>query len=141
MKILVDTSIWSLALRRRAHQLNAKERAHVGELAALAHEGRVALIGAVRQEVLSGIAEKSRFEYLRNLLRDFDDEFVSTDDYEEAARHTNTCMTKGIAGSAIDFLICAVATRRDFEIHTADPDFERYAEHLPIRLHRPRGLR
>lgn len=141
MKVLVDTSIWSLALRRRAHELSTSERALVGELAALAHEGRAGLIGAVRQEVLSGIAQKSRFEYLRNLLRDFDDEAVSTDDYEEAARHTNTCLSKGVAGSAIDFLICAVATRRDFEILTTDPDFERYAKHIPIRLHRPRGLR
>jgi predicted nucleic acid-binding protein len=141
LKVLVDTSIWSLALRRRAHQLSREERDHVGEFAAVAREGRAALIGAIRQEVLSGIAEKSRFEYLRILLRDFDDELVSTDDYEEAARHTNTCMKKGVAGSAIDFLICAVATRRDFGIHTADPDFERYAKHIPIRLHRPRGQR
>jgi hypothetical protein len=136
--VLVDTTIWSLALRRRAHEISAREREHVGELAALSHEGRAALIGAVRQEVLSGIADASRFVYLRGLLREFDDEPVTTDDHEEAARHTNTCMRKGIAGSAIDFLICAVATRRDFEIYTDDPDFDRYAKHLPIRLHRPR---
>lgn len=138
MRVLIDTTIWSLALRRRAHEISAVERNHVGELAALAHEGRATLIGAVRQEVLSGIGDTPRFEYLRRLLRDFDDEPVTTDDHEEAARHTNTCMRKGIVGSAIDLLICAVASRRDFEIYTADPDFTRYAKHLPIRLHRPR---
>jgi predicted nucleic acid-binding protein len=139
LKVLVDTTIWSLALRRRAHDISAVERGHVGELAALTHEGRAALIGAVRQEVLSGIAQATRFEHLRGLLRDFDDEPVTTDDHEEAARHTNKCMRAGIAGSSIDFLICAVATRRDFAIYTADPDFDRYAKHLPIRLHHPRG--
>lgn len=88
--------------------------------------------------MLSGIADATRFEKLRGVLRDFDDEPVTIDDHEEAARHTNQCMRRGIAGSTIDFLICAVATRRDFEIYTVDPDFGRYAEHLPIRLHGPR---
>lgn len=141
MKVIVDTAIWSLALRRKAPDLSPTERAHVGELAALAHEGRAAILGPIRQELLSGVAQKPRFEHLRGLLRDFEDEALTTEDYEEAARHANTCRRAGVATTPIDVLICAVATRRDFEIHTADPDFERYAKHIPIRLHRPRGLR
>ena len=138
MRVLVDTTIWSLALRRRAQDLSPRERKHVGELAALAHEGRAAIIGAVRQELLSGVAGPPRFERLRSILRDFDDEPLTVDDCEEAARHSNTCRRAGVTCSPIDVLICAVATRRDFEIYTDDPDFDRYAKHLPIRLHHPR---
>jgi predicted nucleic acid-binding protein len=139
VRILIDTTIWSLALRRRAHDLSPREHEHVRELGALAREGRAAIIGAVRQELLSGVPQPSRFDHLRRILRDFDDEPLTADDYEEAARHSNKCRRAGVACSTTDVLICAVATRRDFEIYTDDPDFGRYARHLPIRLHRPRS--
>jgi predicted nucleic acid-binding protein len=138
LKVLVDTNIWSLALRRRPDRLSTREREHVAELAALCREGRASIIGAVRQELLSGVREPTGFEHLRKLLRDFEDDRLSTDDYEEAARYANTCRRAGLASSPIDVLICAVSSRRDFEIFTTDPDFERYAKHLPIRLHEPR---
>jgi len=138
LKILVDTSIWSLALRRRAHQLSSDERRLVDELAELVREGRATIVGTVRQELLAGIRTEPVFERVRERVRNFRDEILTVEDYEEAARHTNTCIRVGVAGSAVDFLICAAATRRDFEIYTTDPDFDRYAKHLPIRLHRPR---
>jgi predicted nucleic acid-binding protein len=48
----------------------------------------------------------------------------------------NRCRARGIAGSAIDFLICAVAHRRKWQIFTVDRDFERYAKVLGLRLYR-----
>lgn len=138
LKVLVDTSIWSLALRRRAHQLSSDEQRLVDELAEVVREGRATILGAVRQELLTGIRTEPVFERVRERVRNFRDEPLTVEDYEEAARHTNTCLRAGIAGSAVDFLICAAASRRDFDIYTTDPDFERYAKHLPVRLYHPR---
>jgi hypothetical protein len=53
--ILVDTSVWSLALRRRPEHLNDAEQKIVSDWTQLALEGEVVLIGPIRQEVLSGI--------------------------------------------------------------------------------------
>jgi predicted nucleic acid-binding protein len=134
MTVLVDTPVWSLALRRKDTDLNARERALTRALAELIREGRAQMMGAIRQELLSGIREEERFHKLRNYLRAFDEPGVEVVDYEEAARMHNVCRTRGIAGSAIDFLICAVAQRRDWHIFTTDRDFERYGRVLGLKL-------
>jgi len=56
-------------------------------------------------------------------------------DYEEAAYINNQCRLRGIAGSAIDFLICAVASRRDWQIFTSDQDFTRYVAVASLKLY------
>jgi hypothetical protein len=55
MKVLIDTPIWSLALRREK-TLSRGEQALIAELNELINEVRVALIGPIRQELLSGIS-------------------------------------------------------------------------------------
>jgi hypothetical protein len=50
MKVLVDTSVWSLSLRRSLPSDNAE----VSELIELIKEVRIQMIGPVRQEILSG---------------------------------------------------------------------------------------
>lgn len=135
MDVLVDTSTWSLALRRRAGSLSTVEQQQTRELAELIDEGRVILLGMIRQEVLSGISLRTRFEQVREHLRDFPDEPVTGADHERAAEHFNTCRTNGVQGSHTDFLICAVAERLGAAIFTTDQDFMRYAQHLPISLH------
>lgn len=69
--VLVDTSVWSLALRRQAKGLNPAERAAVAELTNLIKEGRVRIIGLVRQELLSGLRAASRYENLRTVTAFF----------------------------------------------------------------------
>jgi predicted nucleic acid-binding protein len=132
MKVLVDTPIWSVALRRRNQPENAGIRA---ALASLIEDGRVAMIGAIRQELLSGIRERAQFDRLRELLRSFPDIEITPDDYDEAASFFNRCRDKGIQGSNTDFLICAVAVRNEFTIFTADKDFVHFQKVLPIVLH------
>jgi predicted nucleic acid-binding protein len=135
MFVLVDTPVWSLALRRKPEALSAREAALTGRLADLIREGRVQLMGAVRQELLSGIREEEQFQKLRRYLRAFDDPTVEMGDYEEAAQMHNRCRSRGVAGSAIDFLICSVAVRREWAIFTTDQDFERYAKVLGLKLY------
>ena len=138
MNTLVDTSIWSLALRRRAHDLSSAEKILVGELAELVKEGRARILGVIRQELLSGIKAPEQFEKLRTILRSFPDEVVETSDYELAAKSSNQCRSKGIAVSVVDAMICAISSSRDWPILTTDPDFRSYANVLPIKLHVPR---
>src|SRR5438094_7930248 len=138
MNVLVDTSVWSLALRRRCRDLNPDGTLIRDELAELIREGRAQLIGPVRQEVLSGIPSHIQYERLRRGLRAFEDPPAEVEDYEEAARASNRCRTAGVSGSAIDFLICAVALRRSWTVFTTDKDFARYARFLSLRLHMPR---
>jgi predicted nucleic acid-binding protein len=130
VKVLVDTAVWSLALRRRT----SHDPPSVQELRSLVDQGRVAMIGPIRQELLSGIRASDVFARLRKHLGAFPDEPLVTADYERAAEHFNTCRAAGVQGSNTDFLICAAAERRQFPILTTDRDFERYAELLPITL-------
>ncbi len=132
MAVLVDTSVWSLALRRSAP---VRQQALRQELDSLILEGQVVMMGAVRQELLSGIRENVQFVRLRNHLRAYPDLALTHLDHEEAAAFFNVCRTKGIQGSNTDFLLCAAAARRDLSIFTTDQDFVRYATVLPIRLH------
>ena len=138
MKALVDTSVWSLALRRKSEVLNSAEKAVVSELAELIHEGRAAIIGPIRQELLSGIRTAEQYDRLRTHLRSFADEPVDTEDYEDAARAGNECRTKGIAVSVVDALLCAVAIKRGWTVFSTDPDFKNYATVLALKIHRPR---
>jgi predicted nucleic acid-binding protein len=135
---LVDTSVWSLALRRKAEPLNATEKATVAELTELIQEGRARMIGLIRQELLSGIRDPSQYEKLRTVLQAFRDEPVDTSDHEAAAKSSNDCRTKGVVVSIVDVLICAVALRRGWTILTTGPDFRNYANILPIKLHTAR---
>ena len=138
MSVLVDTSVWSLALRRKAADLNTKQTAIVAELTQLIREGRARIIGLIRQELLSGIKNSSQYEKLRNILRTFPDETLETADYEAAAEAGNKCRAKGVAVTAPDTLICAVAQARQWSIFSADPDFQEYARVLALKLHIPR---
>lgn len=134
MSVAVDTSIWSLALRRKKRDLNPREQDLARILAELIQGNRAQLLGPVRQELLSGLREKSEFEHLSEYLRAFPDPSLQGGDYEEAAQMNNQCRVRGIAGSAIDFLICAAAHRRGWTIFTSDGDFVHYAKILPIKL-------
>ena len=137
--ILVDTSIWSLALRRRHGDLNAAERRHTREWERLVREGAATLIGPIRQELLSGVRDEEAWERLCDALRPFSDLPLVTADYERAAQFFNRCRARGIAGSAIDLLICSASARYGVPIYTTDADFRRYASVLELELHAPRS--
>ena len=135
--ILIDTPIWSLALRRRSVDLSVTERSHVREWERLVRDGRAAILGVVRQELLCGVRGEEAWERLRDALRAFPDVPIATLDHETAARFFNQCRAKGVTGSAIDLLVCSVSHRLHAPVYTADSDFARYARLLGISLHRP----
>ena len=138
MNILVDTSVWSLAIRRKKEKLNPNEQSLVIELTELIREGRTRVIGLVRQELLSGIKTFEQYENLKLYLRAFPDERIDTRDHEEAAKASNRCRAKGIVVSIVDILLCTIAMQRGWAIFTTDPDFSNYAKVLPVSMHMPR---
>jgi hypothetical protein len=71
------------------------------------------LLGAVRQEVLSGVSYTQQFTRLRDALRAFGDLELTIENYELVAEFYNTCCTNGIQGANTDFLLCSVAARRN----------------------------
>lgn len=137
MTVLVDTTIWSLALRRRPQQLAPEEQALLAAWSDLVASGRCVLTGPIRQEILSGIRSEAAFHALQEQLSNFRYLEIFPADYDEAARFFNICRSHGIAGSHVDMLICATAYRYDVPIFTTDPDFSYYVQHLPLRLYKP----
>ena len=135
MKVLVDTSVWSLALRRKTQEQNETENKIIHELAELINETRTEIIGPIRQEILSGIKVKKQFDQLKQKLKAFTDLGIDTADYEKAAEFYNYCRMKGIQGSQIDFLICSVAYNHKLSIFTTDNDFIKYAKYIEIKIH------
>lgn len=131
MRVLVDTPIWSAAFRRAEGTASASRR----QLELLIADGAVEIIGPIRQELLSGIRDKSKFDLLRRRLRVFPDLEITPADYESAAACCNQCRAEGIQGSSTDFLICAIAIEHGLSIFTDDRDFIGYQKVLPVRLH------
>ncbi len=131
MKVIVDTSVWSEALRKKS----SPNQKIIKLLTEFIRDVRVQLIGPIRQELLSGIKSEKQFEELKYYLSTFNDLLIKTEDYEKAAEFFNICRSNGIQGSNTDFLICAVANNNNLEIFTTDKDFENYQKYLPIDLY------
>ena len=129
MKVLVDTCVWSKALRYKASDFDIVER-----MKELIKNGAVVMIGPIRQELLSGISNMSQFNKLKEVLSAFEDLPLESKHFVKAAEFNNICRKNGIQGSTIDFLICAVASIQNLIIFTTDKDFENYKKYLPIKL-------
>jgi predicted nucleic acid-binding protein len=136
MKVLVDTSVWSLALRRqKSSTLSPEQHGVVTALADLMQDGRAVMMGAIRQELLSGIKSQTAFDALKSTLTAFEDVPLAIQDYEKAAEVFNTCRTNGVQGSNTDFLICAVSINHQLPVFSVDNDFLNYQNYLPLLLH------
>lgn len=131
MMVLVDTSVWSLALRRS----QVHPSPHTQELANLIADSRVQMIGPIRQEILSGIKTEAQYVQVREHLRAFPDLTLTSADYEYAAELYNNLRARGIQGSNTDFLICALSLRHAMPIFTTDNDFTLFVAHIPLQLH------
>jgi predicted nucleic acid-binding protein len=137
MQVIVDTSVWSLVLRRSAMPASAMQQAAIAALKDLIADARAMLIGPVRQELLCGIKDPVQFERLRSALAAFPDETLTTQDYECAAEFFNSCRAQGLQGSNTDFLICAVAAQRKLPIFSLDQDFTHFQKCVPLELFAP----
>lgn len=128
MKVLVDSCVWSYALRRNKGGLNAEESRLVAALTECIKDGRVVFTGPVRQEVLSGVKSAGEFDKLRTSLRAFPDEPIVPADYENAAHFDNLCRAAGVKCGSVDMLLCAAAEHNQWTIMTNDAGLLRCIE-------------
>jgi predicted nucleic acid-binding protein len=131
LNLLVDTSVWSLALRRDAPP-SGTTLAHLRE--ALAGGAQVFTTGLILQELLQGFrgprnrdAIVARFAALPFLIPD-------RRDHIDAAALRNDCRRRGVQIGTIDALLAQLCMRHDLSLLTTDADFTEVAELHPLRL-------
>lgn len=133
MITIVDTSVWSMALRRPKRKTAPPPAQTV--LRRIVADGQpIALPGIVLQELLSGVRSESEFERLREVLNPFNVIYSTEEHHIEAARIFNKCRTKGIATSAPDALIAAIARVESGKLLTCDLDFAHIATVVDLRV-------
>lgn len=131
MNLLVDTSVWSLALRRDqdadAPQVRALREA-------LAGADIVVTTGLILQELLQGFVGPragkdiiERFTALPTLSPD-------RRDHIDAALLRNQCRRAGVQLGTIDALLAQLCIRHRLTLLTTDQDFVHAASHCPLRL-------
>lgn len=130
MKIIADTSVWSLFLRRERQNREPK----IELLKQAISEHRIQMLGIIRQELLSGISSQQQFKKISAILEGFPDLSTTTEDHILAAKFFNQCKRNGVQGSPVDFLICAQASRNNMKILATDLDYRNYAEHIQIEV-------
>ena len=131
MGVIVDTSVWSLALQRR----NPVDNPETEALIELIGKGTAIMIGPVRQEILSGVRYTVQFDRLKSALSAFPDEPVKSNDFVEAARICNKCLDAGIVIGNTTCLIGAIAIAREMEILTIDQEFQKLTSVMKVPLY------
>lgn len=134
MNLFVDTSAWSLALRRDT----TPESPVVERLRSGLDTGETVLTtGLVLQELLQGFhgararaAIIERFAALPLITPDRDDHVAAADLRTHCRRH-------GVQAATIDALLAAVCIRHDLTMLTADRDFQHIARHTDLRVWEP----
>ena len=135
MSLFVDTSVWSLALRRDAPEASPEV---VALRDAITAGDTILTTGLVLQELLQGFAgPKARAQILERfsavpLLA------PDRDDHIEAATLRNTCRRSGIQVGTIDALIAQLCVRHGLTILSTDRDFENIAQHTRLKVWRPK---
>jgi predicted nucleic acid-binding protein len=131
VSLFVDTSVWSLALRRD----QPAGRAEVGMLVRAVESGETLLTtGLVLQELLQGFAgPKSRFQIVERFSA-LPLIVPDRDDHIDAVELRNHCRRKGVQIGTIDALLAQLCMHYDATMLTADEDFTRVAEHSRLKL-------
>ena len=132
MNLVVDTSVWSLFLRRKKiddeNPFVQKLRYH------LENQDCIFLIGMILQEILDGIDSHEHFNNLVKYFQPFPLINENRKDFIEAARLKSLCRRKGIQAGSIDFLIASICTQRHIPLLTADKDFLNISKHCSLIL-------
>ena len=130
MTVLVDTSVWSLALRRDSPP-NSPEAVQLTK--ALESE-LVVTTGLIMQELLQGFLPERTQAEIRRRFSALPAVQPTRDDHVAAADLRNTCRRAGVQLGTIDALIAQLCITYDLELLSADRDFEHAARHCKLRL-------
>jgi predicted nucleic acid-binding protein len=131
VNVLVDTSVWSLALRRTPPS-SAPEVALLDRC--LGRQDVIVTTGLVIQELLQGFQGPAQRTRILAEFRVLPVLMPEVEDHIEAAALRNLCRRRGVQIGTIDALLARLAIRHDLELLTADRDFEAMALHCPLSL-------
>ena len=132
MNIVIDTSVWSLLLRRR--QVDETDpyvqafRRHMGR------NDAVWLLGPVIQELLDGTRRASDFEHVQSAMESLPLIALDRRTYVSAARISNACRRGGVQARPVDALIAAACIENGLPLLTADRDFLQIARHCELLI-------
>lgn len=138
MRILVDTSVWSLSLKKGA----PKDHPQVIQLRDLIlRDQEVFITGIILQETLQSFRDDVTFQRIRTYLEAFPMLILERSQAVLAANLHRRCASKGIAASTTDTQIAAMAIAYDCSMLSADKDFEYIARHTDLRLFEEKSSR
>lgn len=131
MSLLVDTSVWSLALRRdrtqEAPEVEALRQALLGT-------DQVFTTGLILQELLQGFAGPKDTTRLIDRLSALACLQPGKPDHIEAAEIRNACRRRGVQIGTIDALLIQLCRRHDLTLLTTDHDFLAASQHVDFHL-------
>ncbi len=131
MNVLVDTSVWSLVLRRNSPQDDPKAQ----QLRELIEQGHsIHILGTILQEILEGIRNPADFDRIKTHLQALPMIYPTAEDYVAAAELWSLCMSRGVQLGTVYAQIATVCIRRDMALLTSDQDFVHAAGVCPLKL-------
>ena len=131
MNVLVDTSVWSLALRRDSAP-DIKETRILERC--IERKDALFSTGIIVQELLQGFRGPKQHDRLIDHLGGLPLIVPELIDHIEAASLQITCRRKGIQIGTIDALLAQLAISYDLELLTTDHDFTMIARYAPLRI-------
>ena len=133
MSVLVDTSVWSLALRRdRLPQL-----LELDQLRQSLETGSVVTTGLVLQELLQGFSKPKAHQQIIEYFAALPLLVPDRNDHIQAAELRNACRRKGIQVGTIDALLGQLCIRHELKLLTTDKDFLNMAEVVSLTVWAP----
>jgi hypothetical protein len=131
VKLLVDTSVWSLALRRDEGDVHPS----VGFLSdSLRHEGSIFTTGLILQELLQGFSGPKTRQQILDRFTALPLIVPQREDHVAAADLRNDCRRRGVQIGTIDALLARICIRHELVMLSTDQDFEHIAKVAPLRL-------
>ncbi|NOT45576.1 MAG: PIN domain-containing protein [Acidobacteria bacterium] len=138
MTLFVDTSVWSLALRRDAEANGAEVQALKG---ALAGDAVVVTTGLVLQELLQGFSGAKASQQIVERFTSLALVQPDRDDHVAAAGLRNTCRRAGVQLGTVDALIAQLCLRHEMTLLSTDQDFVHAARHCALEVWSPKGAK
>jgi predicted nucleic acid-binding protein len=131
VSVFVDTSVWSLALRRDAPTGSPEVAALTG---ALNRGEQVYITGLVLQELLQGFAGPRARDQVIEHLAPLPLLVPDRRDHIDAAELRNRCRRAGLQLGTVDALLAQLCIRHDLVMLTTDNDFRRIDRHAKLRV-------
>ena len=131
MSLFVDTSVWSLALRRDSPSSALQVRALIQAI-----EGGETILttGLVLQELLQGFSGPKARDQILDRFSAVPLLTPDRDDHIQAAELKNRLRRGGVQIGTIDILLAQLCIRHELTMLTSDRDFERIAGHSPLKI-------